>query len=169
MLFPRRTVSALVAFGLLSALCGVAFAQTSALPFSDGLARLVRDASDGFVADRAAKIGQQNGKAEYTMAFTISGLKPCRVSEANSFASAACEAYSGGDAKLAASAYATLKAEVQDFVGKQKPHDIKTVTGRESIVNRAIYNADHTIVTVEMTQSGDAFQVTLKVEPSLSL
>jgi hypothetical protein len=103
------------------------------------------------------------------MAFTISGLKPCRISESNSFASAACAAYTGNDAKLAAAAYATLKAEVQDFVGKQKPHDLSTVTGHASIVNRAIYNADHTIVTVEMAQSGDAFQVTLRVEPSLSL
>ena len=169
MLLPRRSMSALVAFGLIAALCDAAFAQTSPLPFSDGLARLVRDASDGFVADRAAKVGQENGAAEYAMTFTISGLKPCRVSVSNSFASAACEAYGGSDANRAAAAYATLKAEVLDFVGKEKHGDVNTVTSRESIVHRAIYNVDHTIVTAEMTQVRDAFQVTLKVAPSVSL
>jgi hypothetical protein len=103
------------------------------------------------------------------MAFTISGLKPCRVSVANSFASAACEAYGGSDANRATAAYATLKAEVHNFVGKEQRGVVSTVTSRDSIVNRAIYNADHTIVTVGMTQSRGAFQVTLKVEPSLSL
>jgi hypothetical protein len=169
MLLPRRCVSALVGFGLLTALCDVAFAQTSALPFSDGLARLVRDVSDGFVADRAAKVGQQNGTAEYAVTFTISGLKPCRVSVSYSFASAACEAYGGSDANLAAAAYASLKAKVNDFVGEQKPHEVSTVTGHESVVNRATYNKDHTILTVEMKRVRDAFQVTLKVAPSVAL
>jgi hypothetical protein len=89
-------------------------AQTEALPFNDGIKRLILHASSGFLADRGAKTADQTaGATHFATPFSIAGFTSCAITVDNSGTlapSADCQAYHGSDSAVAASTYSQLKS-----------------------------------------------------------
>ena len=157
----------LVVFLLLT-VSRAADAQSLQVPVDVGLRRLAAHAISGFVEDRGAIIRRGSGGAiTYALAFSISGLSDCEVTNVI----ATCQAYHGNDATHAASTFRQLVKDLHRSFS-EKEYILISATGKEGAKDtQASYKPSGTSseIDIDMQQSPEGFDVTLRVNPIYSL
>ncbi len=151
-------------------------AQSNAVPLSVALRTLTAHAFDGFAEDRGKRTSQKNGVSVYDMAFPIDGLSECQIRVRRTYGSGAdpsdvatCKD-SGADPLLAANAFASLLGQLRQFVG-QGPYIrvASTTEGSSKLTQAEFATADKTLITIDMTERSDGFEIIVSVRPIFDL
>ncbi len=161
-------VIALVVFLLLTINCAT-YAQPLQVPIDVGLRRLAADASSGLVEDRGDVIKKESDDGTvYALAFSISGLSNCKVTDIMT----TCQAYHGNDATQAASTFWQLVSALHKAFAEKEHIPVSATRIQGVSVTQASYkpnpNGMSSWIDIEMEQRAEGCDVTLHVYTILS-
>jgi hypothetical protein len=161
-------------FGVLN-LASATGAQSNVVPLSSALRTLSAHVFDGFVYDRGNRLGQEGRTVTYKMTLAIDGFSQCQIRVDGSQRSspddvASCKGYSGTDPSLAAAAFTASLKQLRAFASKTAYINVAETTEGSSKLKRATYATPNSaLITIDMSERGGVFAVTVSVSPIFAL